>query len=146
MVFFIVAELDSTSLYVMRRHGAGALGHIYGIAPDVVAKAGEYFRQQLRHVEVALADGRSYLMGDRFTCADILLTTCLDWAIDYRLAFARMPTLIWSGSSSVRRINTGRQRMSRTQPSLLYARDRRAACGAKRPFICKQRLVTDKER
>jgi glutathione S-transferase len=81
--FFIVAELDSTSLYVMRRHGANALGHIYGNAPDVVAKAGEYFRQQLRHVEVALGDGRQYLMGEQFTSADILLTTCLVWAIDY---------------------------------------------------------------
>ena len=38
--FFIVAELDSTSLYVMRRHRADALGPIYGIAPEVVAKAG----------------------------------------------------------------------------------------------------------
>jgi glutathione S-transferase len=81
--FFIVTELDSTSLYVMRRHSANALGPIYGIAPDVVAKAGEYFREQLRHVEAALADGRTYLMGDQFTSADILLTTCLDWAIGY---------------------------------------------------------------
>jgi glutathione S-transferase len=81
--FFIVAELDSTSLYVMRRHGADALGHIYGVAPEVVAKAGEYFREQLRHLEVALADGRRFLMGDRFTSADILLTTCLEWAIGY---------------------------------------------------------------
>jgi glutathione S-transferase len=81
--FFIVTELDSTSLYVMRRHSADALGPIYGIAPDVVAKAGEYFRAQLRHVEIALADGRTYLMGDRFTSADILLTTCLDWANAY---------------------------------------------------------------
>jgi glutathione S-transferase len=81
--FFIVTELDSTSLYVMRRHSADALGPIYGIAPDVVAKAGEYFREQLRHVEVALSDGRTFLMGDRFTSADILLTTCLDWAIAY---------------------------------------------------------------
>jgi len=81
--FFIVTELDSTSLYVMRRHRADALGHIYGVAPDVVAQAGEYFRQQLRHVEAALADGRTYLMGDRFNSADILLTTCLDWAIAY---------------------------------------------------------------
>src|SRR5262249_29760579 len=81
--FFIVAELDSTSLYVMRRHSADALGHIYGVAPDVVAQAAEYFRQQLRHVDVALADGRRYLMGDQFTSADILLTTCLDWAIAY---------------------------------------------------------------
>jgi glutathione S-transferase len=81
--FFIVTELDSTSLYVMRRHSASALGHIYGVAPEVVAKAGEYFREQLRHVEVALADNRKFLMGDRFSSADILLTTCLEWAIAY---------------------------------------------------------------
>lgn len=81
--FFIVAELDSTSLYVMRRHRADALGHIYGVAPEVVAQAAEYFRGQLRHVEVALADRRQFLMGERFSSADILLTTCLDWAIAY---------------------------------------------------------------
>ena len=84
-MFFIVAELDSTSLYVMRRHRADALGHIYGVAPDVVARSGEYFRKQLRHVETALADGRIYLMGDRFSSADILLTTCLEWAITYEV-------------------------------------------------------------
>ncbi|TKT72939.1 glutathione S-transferase family protein [Afipia massiliensis] len=81
--FFIVTELDSTSLYVMRRHSANALGPIYGVAPEVVAKAGEYFREQLRHVEVALNDGRTFLMGDQFTSADILLTTCLEWAVAY---------------------------------------------------------------
>jgi glutathione S-transferase len=82
--FFVVSELDSTSLYVMRRHGTNrGLAHIYGAAPGVVMKAGEYFRDQLRHVEVSLGDGRRYLMGDRFTSADILLTTCLVWAIDY---------------------------------------------------------------
>ena len=74
--FFIVTELDSTSLYVMRRHGTNkGLAHIYGDAPHVVAKAGEYFREQLRHVDVALSDGRDYLMGAQFTTADILLTT-----------------------------------------------------------------------
>lgn len=84
--FFIVSELDSTSLYVMRRHGTNqGLAHIYGAAPGVVEKAGEYFRQQLRHVEASLADGRRYLMGDRFTSADILLTTCLVWATEYGL-------------------------------------------------------------
>jgi glutathione S-transferase len=77
--FFIVTELDSTSLYVMRRHGTNqGLAHIYGDAPQVVEKAGEYFREQLRHVDAALSDGR-----DQFTTADILLTTCLTWAIDY---------------------------------------------------------------
>ena len=36
--FFVVAELDSTSLYVMRRHRADALGPIYGVAPEVVVR------------------------------------------------------------------------------------------------------------
>src|SRR2546430_17725368 len=67
----------------MRRHRTDALDHIYGGAPDVVERAGDYSRRQLRHVEVALADGRTYLMGDRFNSADILLTTCLEWAIAY---------------------------------------------------------------
>lgn len=80
--FFIATELDSTTLYVIRRHGTN-LGHLYIDAPQVVAQAGEYFRHQLRHVEVALADGRSYLMGEEFTTADILLGTCMTWAIDY---------------------------------------------------------------
>jgi glutathione S-transferase len=84
--FFVVTELDSTSLYVMRRHSADALGPIYGVAPEVVAQAAEYFRAQLRHVEVALADGRHFIMGERFSSADILLTTCLDWAVAYGVA------------------------------------------------------------
>lgn len=84
--FFIVTELDSTSLYVMRRHGTKqGLAHLYGDAPVVVSQAAEYFRQQLRFVEAALADGRQYIMGDQFTTADILLTTCLTWAIDYEV-------------------------------------------------------------
>lgn len=82
--FFIVTELDSTSLYVMRRHGTSkGLAHIYGSAPDVVKQAADYFRHQLSYVDSALRDGRSYLMGDQFTTADILLTTCLTWARDY---------------------------------------------------------------
>lgn len=84
--FFIVTELDATSLYVMRRHSTGkGLAHIYGESPSVVAKAGEYFMVQLKHVELALTDDRRYLLGDQFTTADILLTTCLTWALDYRL-------------------------------------------------------------
>jgi glutathione S-transferase len=30
-----------------------------------------------------LSDGRSFLIGDRFSSADMLLTTCLVWAIGY---------------------------------------------------------------
>ena len=84
--FFIVTELDSTSLYVMRRHGnIKGLSHIYGDAPGVVTQAAEYLRKQLKHVDVALSDGREFLLGDEFTTADILLTTCLTWAVDYQV-------------------------------------------------------------
>src|SRR3954451_17899761 len=55
--FFIVTELDSTSLYVMRRHSADALGLIYGVAQEELAQAAQYFRAQLRRVGRALADG-----------------------------------------------------------------------------------------
>ena len=37
-------------------------------------------------------------MGDKFTSADILLTTCLDWAIAYGSAFATTRTPISSAS------------------------------------------------
>jgi glutathione S-transferase len=79
--FHIAMELDATSLYVMRRHGA--LKHIYGEAPAAVESAGRYFETQLRHTVQALGDGRPFLVGGRFTSADMLLTTCLSWAIDY---------------------------------------------------------------
>jgi glutathione S-transferase len=79
--FYTVTELDATSLYVMRRHGS--LKHIYGEAPLVLESAAEYFGMQLRHAEQALRDGRQFLVGGRFTTADILLTTCLTWAVSY---------------------------------------------------------------
>ena len=59
--FFVVAELDSTSLYVMRRHGA--LKHIYGEAPVALESAAAYFATQLRHAEQALQDGRPFLVA-----------------------------------------------------------------------------------
>jgi glutathione S-transferase len=79
--FHIAMELDATSLYVMRRHGD--LKHIYGEAPIAVDAASTYFQNQLRHVVQALGDGRPYLVGDRFSSADMLLTTCLTWAVNY---------------------------------------------------------------
>ena len=81
--FHIAMELDATSLYVMRRHMD--LKHIYGEAPVAVDGASEYFQTQLRHVEQTLQDGRGYLLGDRFSSADILLTTCLEWAVAYKV-------------------------------------------------------------
>ena len=79
--FHVAMELDATSLYVMRRHGD--LKHIYGEAPVAVDSASTYFQTQLRHVAHALEDGRPYLVGERFSSADMLLTTCLVWATNY---------------------------------------------------------------
>ena len=81
--FYTVTELDATSLYVIRRHGD--LKHIYGEAPVAIECAATYFATQLRHAEQALRDGRPFLVGDRFTTADILLTTCLTWAGSYQV-------------------------------------------------------------
>jgi glutathione S-transferase len=84
--FFVISELDATSLYVMRRHGD--LRHIYGEAPMANEAAADYFQKQMRTVERALIDGRPYLSGDRFSAADLLLSTCINWAIRYGVPVA----------------------------------------------------------
>lgn len=81
--FFIISELDATSLYVMRRHLD--LKAVYGEAPAANAAAAAYFQKQMRTVDRALADGRSHLMEDGFGGADILLSTCISWATRYEV-------------------------------------------------------------
>jgi glutathione S-transferase len=84
--FFLVSEIDATSLYVMRRHRD--LSHIYGEAPTANEAALGYFNRQIAQVQRALADGRTYLMGERFCAADIVLSTCITWAVRYELFVA----------------------------------------------------------
>jgi len=84
--FFVISELDATSLYVMRRHGD--LRHIYGEAPLANEAAAQYFQKQMRTVERALDDKPHYVMGERFTAADILLSTCVTWAVRYGVPVA----------------------------------------------------------
>jgi glutathione S-transferase len=84
--FFVISELDATSLYVMRRHGD--LRHIYGEAPIANAAAAAYFQQQMRTVERALNDEPQYILGDQFSAADILLSTCVSWAVRYGVPVA----------------------------------------------------------
>jgi glutathione S-transferase len=79
--FFVISELDATSLYVMRRHGD--LKHIYGEAPAACEAAQDYFAAQMRSVDRALTDGRCFITGANFTAADIMLSTCLSWAVRY---------------------------------------------------------------
>ena len=75
--FFCMMELDADTLYVIRRHAD--LHSIYGDAPNAVEAAKECFVHQAAAATVRLGSG-PYVMGTRFTGADILLTTCLTGA------------------------------------------------------------------
>ena len=77
---FIYGELDETSLYVMRRHFD--LKDIYGDSPKVVESCRNYFEKYLALIENILSH-QDTLFGYDFGLADILLTTCLDWAEAY---------------------------------------------------------------
>jgi len=78
---FIYGELDETSLYVMRRHYD--LKDIYGDAPEVVQSCREYFNRNLKVIEDALS-AQEAICGSDFSLADIILVTCLDWALAYK--------------------------------------------------------------
>ena len=77
---FIYGELDETSLYVMRRHSD--LKDIYGDSPKVVESCRNYFEKYLAVIENILGK-QDTLFGYNFGLADIILTTCLDWAEAY---------------------------------------------------------------
>jgi glutathione S-transferase len=81
--YFIATELDAGSLYVMRRHAG--LEHIYGAAPKAVDAARTYFMENAEAMAPRIAKSGRYLMGEQFSVADILLMTCLDWAVTDRI-------------------------------------------------------------
>ena len=77
LCFFIMSEMDA-ALYVIRRHAG--LPEIYGESSTAVDAARAYFLRSTEEIESRLNDGRPYLLGSRFSVADLLLKTCLDWA------------------------------------------------------------------
>ena len=77
--FFAMMELDANTTYLIRRHED--LKHLYGEAPNAVKTAREIFRKQAGVAERALAAAGPYILGERFSGADILLTTCLSSAV-----------------------------------------------------------------
>lgn len=79
-VCYVYGELDETSLYVMRRHGD--LKEIFGDAPEAVQSAKAYARKHLC-VIAAQIGGRAFVLGDCLGLADIILMSCLDWAVHY---------------------------------------------------------------
>ena len=78
---FISMELDATSLYVLRRHEA--LPEIYGPAPEACVAARAYFERMIKAAALRLDDGRRFLLGEGFFGVDILMTSCLDLAVNY---------------------------------------------------------------
>jgi glutathione S-transferase len=79
--YFVMAELDAHTLYVIRRHVS--LKHLYGEAPVAVEAARTYFFDQLNAMAPRVGAEGEFLFGDKVSVADILLTTCLDWAVEY---------------------------------------------------------------
>ena len=78
---FISMELDATSLYVLRRHEG--LPEIYGPAPEACVAARAYFERMIKAAALRLDDGRRFLLGEAFFGVDILMTSCLDLAVNY---------------------------------------------------------------
>jgi glutathione S-transferase len=72
-----MTELDAGSLYGVRR--LEGLAPIYGEAAAAVAFAKAYFLHNLQAMAPRIERTR-YLFGEHISVADILLTTCLDWA------------------------------------------------------------------
>lgn len=77
-VSFICMELDATSLYVLRRHEG--LPQIYGAAPVATGVARAYFTKMIEAAAVRFGDQKTYLLGDGFSGADMLMMTILGWA------------------------------------------------------------------
>ncbi len=77
--FFVMTELDAHPLYLIRRHFQ--LAHIYGEAPLAVESAKEYFCEQIDGMMKKFPDGLESLMPEGISVADILLVTCLDYAL-----------------------------------------------------------------
>lgn len=83
---YILMELDAHTLYVIRKHGD--LASLYGEAPAAIEAAKEGFTKQVGWA-LPRVESADYLVGDGFTGADIVMTTCLDWAHAYGLDLAQ---------------------------------------------------------
>ena len=77
--FFVMMELDANTLYVIRKHED--LHDLYGEAPNALQAARDGFARQAHAAVQRLADSGPYVLGENFSGADILFTTCLNGAI-----------------------------------------------------------------
>jgi len=81
---FVMTEIDAR-LYTVRLHADPPIGlsETYGTSPVAVDAAKQYVDRQLHEAARWLADGRQCVMGEQFGIVDILLVSCLEWALLY---------------------------------------------------------------
>lgn len=77
--FFSMMELDANTLYVIRKHLD--LSALYGEASAAVNAAQQGFKKQANAAAVRLSKTGPYVMGNTFSAADILFSTCLSGAL-----------------------------------------------------------------
>ena len=82
--FFCMMELDANTLYVIRKHED--LHQLYGEAPHALQAARDGFARQANAAAQRLHHGGPYVLGDNFSGADILFSTCLTGAIRRNIA------------------------------------------------------------
>ena len=87
--YFILGEIDETSLYVMRRHYD--LKEIYGESKTVTNACRDYLKRQFEVIEEYLED-KNYIMKEGFGICDIFLISCLDWALFYKFELPKNMT------------------------------------------------------
>lgn len=81
--FFVMMELDANTLYILRRHED--LKDIYGEAPNALQTARDCFAKQVDAAAQRLGATGPFVLGERFSGPDILLTTCLVSALGRRI-------------------------------------------------------------
>jgi glutathione S-transferase len=83
---FIMTEIDAR-IYTTRLHGEPpeGLSAIYGAAPVAVEAAKQYVDGSMHEAARWFKDEHQFVMGEHFGTADILLVSCLDWALQLGL-------------------------------------------------------------
>ena len=71
----VMTELDAQGLWIHRKHAA--MGQYFGTIPDAVDAAKLNFTKMNQQISKQL---NPYLLGEKFTAADILYVHCLDWS------------------------------------------------------------------
>ena len=79
LVCMIISEVDAQGLWMHRKHASEVAQYIGELNPAATEVARRHTASTMRVVASELGDG-PYLLGQKFSAADILLVHCMDWA------------------------------------------------------------------